>query len=78
MNKANSRIWHNSLSRSLSGMTCVACLSEAVGLLDIVNRARTICWITSGIPERSVEKDKTKNIVKAKPTKDKINKCPSQ
>ena len=78
MNKANSRMWHNSLSRSLSGMTYVTCLSEAVGTLDIVNRARIICWMTSGTPERSVEKYETKNIVKAKPTKDKTNKCPSQ
>ena len=60
MNNASSRMWHNSLSLSLSGMTCVTYLSVAVGILDIVNRDKIICCTTSGTPVKSVEKDELK------------------
>ena len=60
MNSASSRMWHNSLSRSLSGITCVTPLSRAAGTLDIVNRDKIICCTTSGTPVKSVEKDELK------------------
>ena len=77
MNNASRRMWHNSLSRSLSGIMCVACLSGVAGTLDIVNRGKIICCITSGTPEKSVVKDELKNIANALLTRDKTNKYPS-